>query len=80
MATKKEKRQRGLERHQERMEAYRQEGLKALKLDRARRFKEKLKEWEKIHNEKHFKFVDECPHCQVVRAASNTKVEADVKS
>lgn len=77
MATKKQKRQRGLERHQQFMETYRQEGLKALRREKARRFREKLKEWEQVHTDKHFKFVDECPHCRVIRAASKKeKVDA----
>ena len=70
MATRKETRERVRRKREEYMALYRAEGLRALQKDKARRFREKLKEWEKVHNEKHFKFVDECPHCLVVRSAA----------
>lgn len=71
MATKKQKRQAGIERHQREMETLRQTGLAAQKAGRVERLRESLKEWEELHNDKHFKFLSECPHCGIIQRAIN---------
>lgn len=69
MATKKQKRLAGQAKHEKRMEELRRSGLEAQKRDKAERFRQQLALWEEGHNKRHHKFVDECPHCQVIRAA-----------
>lgn len=71
MATKKQKRLAGEAKYAAHLEELRQSGLAAQKRDRAERFRELLTLWEEGHNKKHHKFVDECPHCQIIRSAVN---------
>lgn len=65
MATKKEKRRRALEKRQEFMEEVRQNGLKAQRMDRERRHKKALRDWQEPHDKDHSwkRRVAECPHC-----------------
>lgn len=69
MATKKQKRLAGQARHEQRMAELRQSGLAAQKRDKAERFRQQLNLWEEGHNKRHHKFVDECPHCQIIKSA-----------
>lgn len=69
MATKKQKREAGIKRHEAREAERRRTGLAAQRADQAERFRQKLNEWEDVHLNKHHKFVDECPHCQIIKAA-----------
>lgn len=64
MATRKEKHAAAVARHEEFMEEQRQRGLQALEASRQKRAIELRDEWRPRHEEKHFKFVDECPLCQ----------------
>ncbi len=83
MATKKQKRQRGIEKHHSFMDAYRRSGLEELRKARAARFKEKLQEWQDQHDKKHNwkNRPKECPHCEIIRkAASQSAPPADVGS
>ena len=66
MATKKQKRAEVAARREAYLEEQRQIGLAAQEADRRRRELENRKAWEKGH-EKHFKFVDECPHCAEIK-------------
>lgn len=72
MATKKQRREAALRKHEERMAELRQTGLEAQRKDRARRFAKELQDWEKQHTEKHSwtKRIKECPHCQLELAAA----------
>lgn len=74
MATKKQKHQAALARREQFLEEQRRTGLAAQKRDKANRFRESLVLWQKQHDEKHHKFVDECPHCQIIKAAVNRGV------
>ncbi len=65
MATKKQKREALAQRRAEREEERRQSGLAAQRKDREKREAEALKDWQEIHDEKHYKFIDECPHCKI---------------
>jgi hypothetical protein len=67
MATKKQKRQAALEKRAEFEAEMRESGLKALHAERERREREARRDWQKQHDAKHFKFVDECPLCQDIR-------------
>lgn len=67
MATKAQKRAANALKHQKFMEAYRAEGLRALREEQARRKREALREWQNVHDKKHHKFVNECPHCQDIK-------------
>jgi hypothetical protein len=67
MATKKQKRAEVAARTEAFLEEQRQIGLAAQEADRRRRELENRKAWEKGH-EKHYKFVDECPHCKEIKA------------
>lgn len=69
MATKKQKRLAGEAKHARHMAELRQTGLAAQARDRAERFREQLALWQEGHDKKHHRFVDECPHCQVIRSA-----------
>lgn len=69
MATKKQKRLAGQAKHEQYMEELRQSGLAAQRRDKAERFRQQLNLWEEGHNKRHHKFVDECPHCQIIKSA-----------
>lgn len=69
MATRKQKHEEALARRERFLEEQRRTGLAAQKRDRAERFRQQLSLWEDGHNKKHHRFVDECPHCQIIRAA-----------
>lgn len=79
MATKKQKHAAALARREKFLAEERELGRKAIEAARHQREAEARKAWEKGH-EKHFKFVDECPHCAEIkkkqaRAASRAVVE-----
>lgn len=65
MATKKQKRQAALAKHEAFMAEIRRTGLEAQRKDRVARTQELLKAQEKPH-EKHNKFEDWCLHCQII--------------
>jgi hypothetical protein len=73
VATKKQKRAEALARREKMFADLRLENQKALEKERERREKAKLKEWQKIHEEKHFGFVDNCPHCALAKKALRTE-------
>jgi hypothetical protein len=68
MATKKQKRQRALEKREQYLEELRRENEFVLQQVREQRLWEARKAWEKPH-EKHYRFVDECLLCAVAKQA-----------
>lgn len=64
------------------MEEQRQRGLRALEAARQKRAIELRDEWRPRHEEKHYKFVDECPLCQDIKReqAKKSKSEAAKKA
>lgn len=72
MATKKQKRERGVaKQRQEAVELQRTNTL-VLRKEQERRLKEELKEWEDNHSKNHSsnKLVIECPHCRIEMRAT----------
>ena len=67
MATKKEKRARGLAKREAFLANERELGRKAIEADHKRRAIEARKRWETAH-EKHYKFDDDCPLCAEIKA------------
>ena len=63
MATKAQKRLEAQRKHEAFMEELRLSGLEAQRQDHSDREHNLKKTWEKKH-EKHFKFDNNCPHCQ----------------
>lgn len=76
MATKKQKRAEVAARREAYLEEQRQIGLAAQEADRRRREIKNLELWEKGH-EKHFKFVDECPHCARIKKEQKEKARRE---
>lgn len=78
MATKKEKRQRGLEKRQRFMDAYRRAGLEALQRDREHRLEKEMQAWEKQHKNNHSwtNRVIECPQCRLEMKAAREASES----
>lgn len=66
MATKKQKREAALARREAFLVEEREIGRQALEKARREREEKALRDWTKGH-EKHFKFVDECPHCAKIK-------------
>lgn len=66
MATKKQKHEAALARREAFLAEEREIGKKALEKAQRDREKKHLEAWAKGH-EKHHKFVDECPHCDIVK-------------
>lgn len=80
MATRKQKHERALQHHAQRMEENRRRGEAALQQDRARRAALELQEWEDNHNKNHSwqKRIKECPHCRIeMRAARKAAEDQD---
>lgn len=67
MATRKEKHAKAVAQHDAFMEEQRQNGLQALEIARKKREIEKRDEWRETHDEKHYKFINECPLCQDIK-------------
>lgn len=67
MATKKQKREAGLAKHETFMANVRETGLKALRKDQERRRQKELDDWRENHNKRHSwkKRIKECPHCRI---------------
>lgn len=75
MATKKQKHQAAVERREQYLEEIRLENLAILRKEQERRKIDIAKAWEKQH-EKHFKFIDDCPHCtELKRKQAVEKIE-----
>lgn len=72
MATKKQKREAGQAKREAFEAEMRESGLRALRAEQEKREREHLQVWEKRH-EKHFKFDDECPHCDVIKKGLRAK-------
>jgi hypothetical protein len=66
MATKKAKRAAGLAKHEAFMAEQAELGRQAIERSKIERQQKLLREWEKGH-EKHYVFVDECPHCSHIK-------------
>lgn len=66
MATKKAKRAAGLARREKFLADEAELGRRAIEEAKKHRHEANLKSWEKGH-QKHFTFVDECPHCTMVK-------------
>lgn len=77
MATKKQKREAGLAKREAFLAEEREIGRKSIEAGQRRREAEALKAWEKGHV-KHYKFVDECPHCTAIKEEQTRKRAADV--
>lgn len=75
MATKKQKREAGFQKHIKFVEDHRRSGLEAQKKDREFRAKEEKKLWQKQHDAKHSwkNLVKECPLCQDKMGPKKTK-------
>ena len=78
MATRKEKHARALAEREEWLEKERQRGLQALEASRKKRAIELRDEWRPRHEEKHFKFVDECPLCQDAKRELAKKEKSEI--
>lgn len=72
MATKKQKHEAAVARREEFLAKEREIGQKAIEVDRRRREARQREAWEKGHK-KHYKFVDECPHCSDIKAEQARK-------
>lgn len=72
MATKKQKREAALAKREAFDREMRELGLKAQRADQEKREREHLQVWEKRH-EKHYKFDDQCPHCEAIKKGLRTK-------
>lgn len=80
MATKKVKRARALAKHEAFMKEERERNNTILNRVRARREREKRKEWQDQHDKAHQKkLVDECPLCLDIRRAAKRKERAKEK-
>jgi hypothetical protein len=66
MATKKAKRAAGLAKHEAFMAEQAELGRQAIERGKAERHQKLLQDWEKGH-QKHYTFVDECPHCTIIK-------------
>lgn len=66
MATKKQKHAEAMARREAFLADQREIGRQAIEKARRERESKELAAWEKGH-QKHFKFVDECPHCAIVK-------------
>lgn len=66
MATKKQKHEAALARREAFIAEERELGRRAQECDRKRREAEKREAWEEGHK-KHYKFIDECPHCADIK-------------
>jgi hypothetical protein len=73
MATKKQKHAQAVAKREAFEAEMRESGLRAQRADQERRDRENRQAWEKQHEKKHFKFVDECPHCQDARKNLQSK-------
>lgn len=82
MATKKQKRQRGLKKHEEEMAELRRLGLEALRKDRQHRRQKELQEWEENHKKNHSwqKRIVECPHCRLEMKDAEKEMEKATSS
>lgn len=78
MATKKEKHARGIAEHEAFMEKERLRNLQILETARKKREIERRDEWRETHDEKHYKFIDECPICQDMK--KDLKKDAEKKA
>lgn len=78
MATRKEKHARAVAAREAWLEEERQRGLKILEAARQKRAIEVRDEWRPRHEEKHFKFVDECPLCQDAKRELAKKEKSEV--
>lgn len=76
MATKKQKHAAALARREEFLAKERSIGQKAIEVDRRRREARVREAWEKGHK-KHYKFVDECPHCTTIKEEQARKKAAE---
>lgn len=68
MATKKQKRQAGLAKHEAYMAELKRSGLEAQRKDRTERARQHLIAQEKIHQQ-HHRFEDWCLHCTIIKKA-----------
>lgn len=76
MATKKQKRERGEEKHKRFMAEIRKTGLEAQRKDREHREKKNREAWREQHDTKHTwkKRLKECPLCQdISKTLGNTQ-------
>jgi hypothetical protein len=76
MATKKQKREAALARREEFLEKERALGQKAIEVAARKREIRNREAWKKGH-EKHYKFVDECPHCSDIKEEQARKKAAE---
>lgn len=72
MATKKQKHAAALAKRQAYLDKEKAIGQQALEAERRRREIRNREAWEKGHK-KHYKFVDECPHCSDIKAEQARK-------
>lgn len=72
MATKKQKREAAMAKHEHRMEELRRTGLEAQQKDRAHRQQKELDAWAENHRKNHSwkKRIKECPHCRIEMTAA----------
>ena len=66
MATNKQKRAAGIAKHEAFMAEQAELGRQAIEEAKKERHEANLKSWERGHA-KHYVFVDECPHCTIVK-------------
>lgn len=76
MATKKQKHAAAVARREEYLAKERAIGQKAIEVDRRRREARAREAWAQGHK-KHYKFVDECPHCSDIKKEQARQVAAE---
>lgn len=77
MATKKQKHAAGLAKREAFLAEEAEIGRRSIEVAQRRREAEMLKAWERGHV-KHFKFVDECPHCTAIKEEQARRKAAEV--
>lgn len=80
MATKKQKREAAIAKHEAEMAEIRQTGLTAQRKDIQHRRRQELQEWEDNHKKNHSwtKRIKECPHCRIeIHAAKQAEKQSE---